>query len=254
MPASIGGLVSVVMPACNSEKLLAESVSSLAAQTFKNWELLIVDDASCDATLSIAERLSVEDPRIRCIHLDVNGGVAHARNVGMEAARGQYLAFLDSDDLWLPDKLAIQTEFMKRNDVGFTFTRYRSFNLNGYLGRALNIPDHIEYRDLLKGNVIGCLTVMIDREKIPSFKMPRIGHEDYVTWLKILKDGHVAYGIQEDLARYRVSSLSVSGNKKRSAAWTWKILREVEGLPLTTATWCFAHYSAKAVCKHIVHS
>jgi glycosyltransferase involved in cell wall biosynthesis len=240
------------MPAYNGERFLADSVASLTAQTFDGWELVIVDDASRDATHSMAKDLSSEDSRIRCIHLDTNGGVANARNVGMRAARGQYLAFLDSDDLWLPRKLEIQLGFMKRNNAGFCFGRYRPFDGNGYVGRSVKIPDSIEYKDLLKGNVIGCLTVMIDRNKIPSFTMPGIGHEDYATWLKVLKEGHVAYGIQEDLARYRVSPVSVSGNKKRSATWTWTILREEERLPLTAATWCFAQYSVKAAYKHLL--
>lgn len=243
-------MVSVVMPAYNSERFLAESVGSVTAQTFENWELLIVNDASVDGTSAIAERLAGRDPRIRVIHLDENRGVANARNEGMNAAKGQYLAFLDSDDLWLPKKLETQLGFMRQKDIAFSFTSYRAFGPNGNVGGSIRIPDAVEYEDLLKGNVIGCLTVMIDRDRIAPFAMPNIGHEDYAAWLQILRAGHVAYGLQEDLARYRVSSGSVSGNKKRCAAWTWNIYRQREQMPLSKAVRCFAQYSIRGVFKH----
>ena len=244
--------MSIVMPAYNSEKLLGESVASVMAQTYREWELLIVDDASEDGTASIAERLAREDSRVRLIRLEQNGGVANARNVGMQAALGRYLAFLDSDDLWLPEKLEMQLGFMKEKEAGFSFTSYRFLAPMGTLGKPVSVPDKVGYAELLKGNAIGCLTVMIDREKIPPFAMPAIGHEDYVAWLSVLKKGHTAWGLQKDLARYRVSAKSVSGDKKRSAAWTWSIYREVEGLTFTKAAWCFAHYSMKAVRKHFI--
>jgi teichuronic acid biosynthesis glycosyltransferase TuaG len=164
----------------------------------------------------------------------------------MRAARGQYLAFLDSDDLWLPSKLSAQTEFMQRHGVGFCFTRYRRLKPGGQLGAAVRIPDQLRYHDLLKGNVIGCLTVMIDRNKVPAFTMHSIGHEDYLAWLQILKNGITAWGLQEDLARYRVSAESTSGNKQRSALWTWQILRRYEGLTLHKSMICFLRYFLRA--------
>jgi teichuronic acid biosynthesis glycosyltransferase TuaG len=245
------GLVSVIMPAYNKRDTLRESVESVIHQTFRNWQLVIVDDASNDDTLAAAQQLALENSRIQVIHLPRNRGVANARNIGMERALGQYIAFLDSDDLWEPEKLQIQVEFMTQQNIGFSFTRYQRFGRNGYYKRGLRIPDRVDYDHLLKGNVIGCLTVMIDREIIPSFSMPEIGHEDYAAWLNILRSGHAAWGIQKDLARYRVSSASVSSHKGRSAGWTWRIYRQIEKLPLLRSMWCFSLYSARALLTRL---
>lgn len=245
------GLVSVVMPAHNAEKFLSDSIRSVVAQSFPQWELLVVDDASTDETFAVASEFAKVDGRIRLVRLDKNGGVAHARNVGIELARGQFLAFLDSDDLWLPHKLEVQISFMKEKGAAFSFSSYRRLAPDGSLSSELRVPFEVTYQQLLKGNVIGCLTVVIDRMQIPLVAMEKLGHEDYVAWLSILRQGYVAHGIQTDLARYRLSSSSVSGDKKRSAMWTWKIYREIEKLPLPVAIWCFANYSLKAVLNRI---
>jgi teichuronic acid biosynthesis glycosyltransferase TuaG len=249
------GLVSIVMPAYNSEEWLGDAVESVFAQTFELWELLIVADTSRDRTLDVARRRAVDDQRIRVIHLEDHGGRANARDVGMDAARGRYLAFLDSDDRWLPEKLQEQTEFMSRNDIGFSFTGYRHFRADGYLGPVIGVPEKIGYQALLKGNVIGNLTVMIDRQKIqiPAFRERAAEHEDYVAWLRILRRGEIAWGLQRDLARYRVSPGQCSANKRRQAACVWKLYREIEWLPLPKAAWCFAHYSIKGISKHFFH-
>jgi teichuronic acid biosynthesis glycosyltransferase TuaG len=245
-------LVSIVMPAYNSEQWLANAIESVVAQVFRAWELLIVADTSRDRTLEIARRRAADDPRIRVIHVERHGGRAHARNLGMNAARGRFLAFLDSDDRWMPEKLGEQTEFMNRYDIGFSFTGYRHFRADGYLGPVVRVPQKIDYQALLKGNVIGNLTVMIDREKIriPDFRERITEHEDYRAWLDILRRGEIAFGLQRDLARYRVSHEQSSANKSHQAACVWKLYREVERLPLPKAAWCFAHYSCKGFSKH----
>jgi teichuronic acid biosynthesis glycosyltransferase TuaG len=206
------------------------------AQTYSNWELIIVDDASRDGTLELARQFASADPRIRILPLEQNVGVAEARNRGIGASRGQYLAFLDSDDLWLPSKLQTQIDFMRSGGAGFSFAQYRRIGRDGFLSNPVKVP-----------RSIGCLTVAIDRYQIPEVSMPKIKHEDYVTWLKILKRGHIAYGIPQDLARYRVTSSSVSSDKRRSAGWTWNIYRRVEGLSLLKSAWCFLHYTARAI-------
>jgi teichuronic acid biosynthesis glycosyltransferase TuaG len=247
-------LVSIVMPAYNSEEWLGDAVESVFAQTSTAWELLIVADTSQDQTLEVARQRAVHDPRIRVIHLEDHGGRANARNAGMDAARGRYLAFLDSDDRWMPEKLQEQTEFMSRNDIGFSFTGYRHFRTDGYLGPLIGVPAKIGYNALLKGNVIGNLTVMIDRHKISPFREQRMGeHEDYIAWLHILRRGEIAWGLQRDLARYRVSPGQHSANKRHQAASVWKVYREIEWLPFPKAAWCFAHYSIKGVSKHFLH-
>jgi teichuronic acid biosynthesis glycosyltransferase TuaG len=246
-PHRIPGMVSVIMPAFNCAGFVAESIGSVIAQTYRSWELLVVDDASSDNTPLVARSIAAKEPRVRVMSLAENGGVANARNVGMENACGQYLAFLDSDDLWLPKKLEAQTEFMRDHQIGFSFSRYRRIEPDGCVGRVIRIPSRVEYDDLLKGNLIGCLTVMIDCDKVGPFNMPPIRHEDYAAWLSILKKGHVAYGLQEDLARYRVCSSSLTGNKLRSAAWTWRIYRQREQLSFLKALWCFAFYTARSI-------
>jgi teichuronic acid biosynthesis glycosyltransferase TuaG len=247
MSAWKSGLVSIVMPAHNSQASLGESVQSVLAQTYKDWELIIVDDASRDGTLTLARQFASDDPRIRVLPLEQNVGVAEARNRGISAARGQYLAFLDSDDMWLPIKLETQIGFMGSTGAGFSFAQYRRIDRDGSLSNPVKIPRSVSYEGLLRGNSIGCLTVAIDRYQIPEISMPQIKHEDYVTWLKILKRGHIAYGIPQDLARYRVTSSSVSSDKRRSASWTWNIYRRVEGLSLIKSAWCFLHYTARAI-------
>lgn len=241
------GLVSVVMPAHNSQGSLSESVESVLAQTCRDWELIIVDDASRDGTLELARQLASSDPRIRVLPLEQNVGVAEARNRGIGAALGQYLAFLDSDDLWLPNKLQVQIDFMRSSGAAFSFAQYRRIGRDGSLSNPVKVPRSVDYEGLLRGNSIGCLTVVIDRFQIPEVAMPKIKHEDYVTWLKILRQGHIAYGIPQDLARYRVTSSSVSSDKRRSASWTWNIYRRVEGLSLLKSAWCFLHYTARAI-------
>lgn len=253
MPEWDSNLVSVIMPAYNCQAFLKDSVSSVIAQSYPGWELLIVNDASKDDSLAVARELAASDARIRVIDLEKNGGVANARNVGLKAARGRYVAFLDSDDLWLPDKLKTQLEFMQQSGAAFTFAQYRRFSPAGALSKPIPVPSVVNYKQLLRGNVIGCLTVVIDRTKIPDPSMPPIKHEDYVTWLRILRDGNIAHGISQDLARYRVASGSVSADKKRAAGWTWNIYRNIEGLSLVRSSWCFLNYFLHAIYVRCVH-
>lgn len=253
MPEWDSNLVSVIMPAYNCQAFLRDSVSSVIAQTYPDWELLIINDASTDDSLAVARELAASDARIRVIDLEKNGGVAQARNAGLKAARGRYVAFLDSDDLWLPEKLRTQLEFMQHSDAAFTFTQYRRFSPAGPLSKAISVPAVVDYKQLLRGNVIGCLTVVIDRTRIPDPSMPSIKHEDYVTWLRILRSGNVAHGISQDLARYRVAAGSVSADKKKAAAWTWNIYRNIEGLSLVRSIWCFLNYSLHAIYVRCAH-
>ncbi len=248
MPEWNSNLVSVIMPAYNCQAFLKESVSSVIEQTYPGWELLIVNDASTDDTLPIARRLAATDSRIRVISLEKNGGVANARNVGVAAANGRYVAFLDSDDLWLPEKLndadAFHAEFRCSVQPSLSTAASATTEISANLFPS---PEKVSYNQLLRGNVIGCLTVVIDRTKVPDPSMPAIRHEDYVTWLRILRSGNTAFGISQDLARYRVGSGSVSADKKRAAAWTWNIYRNIEGLSLARSSWFFLNYFVHAI-------
>lgn len=244
-------LVSVIMPAYNCADLIRQSIRSVIAQSYEDWELIIVNDNSSDDTARISRQFAEADPRVRVIDLENNGGPANARNTGMQHAMGKYLAFLDSDDLWLPCKLERQLDFMSRYRAAISFTAYRSFSSAEEPGPLISVPAQLEYHELLRGNAIGCLTVMIDRSMVDRFSMPDVGHEDFATWLQLLRRGHIALGLQEDLARYRVSSNSLSSKMGGTIVWTWSIYRELEGFSPVKALWFFGHQVVKAAIKHL---
>jgi glycosyltransferase involved in cell wall biosynthesis len=243
--------VSVIMPAYNAEKYIMESISSVIKQTYPLWELLIIDDGSQDATREIVKRYMQQDQRIKLIEMNKNIGVAQARNCGIENAKGEYIAFLDSDDIWLPQKLEWQIAFMQENSIGFSYTQYRQFEKNvEKSGKLINVEECIDYKLLLRGNAIGCLTVMINRAYIPRIYMPSCKHEDYATWLNILRTGIFAYGLKKDLARYRKTKNSLSRNKFKSLLWTWNIYREIEGLNVYWSIYYVIVYALKGIKKH----
>lgn len=244
-------MVSIITPAYNCEKYISNTITSVINQTYSCWEMIIINDFSTDETKKIISTYAMQDIRIKLVNLKCNSGVAEARNVGILLAKGRYIAFLDSDDLWLPTKLQKQLSFMQEKKAAFSYAQYRQFveNVNKP-SDLIDVCEEISYDDLLKGNIIGCLTVMIDREYIHQIVMPNQRHEDYITWLSILKQGFVAHGLKEDVARYRKTDGSLSGNKKRSALWTWKIYRNHERLSLIKSLYCFSCYIKKNIIKH----
>lgn len=246
-------LVSVITPSYNSSDYIKETIASVKEQTYRNWEMIIVDDCSTDHSSTIIQEQAEQDSRIQFFSTGANSGAAFARNMAIKEAKGKYVAFLDSDDLWLPDKLEKQVGFMERKDLAFSFTAYRVMNQQGMdTGKIVRIPSSIDYKGLLKNTIIGCLTVMINTEKIESFKMPDIRtRQDYATWLSVLKRGYKAYGLQEPLSRYRVSRGSISSNKLNVAKRNWYIYRQVEGLNAFYASWCFVNYVFHAMRKRI---
>ncbi len=230
-------LVSIIMPCYNMEAYVAQSIASVRAQTYTEWELLVVDDGSTDGSRKIVTELAKADTRIQPIFLETNSGIAAARNAGLHRAVGRYLAFLDSDDLWEPCKLAVQLTFMKERDAAFTYSSYYRVDESFNVIDTKKVPAQLSYPELLKKNEIGCLSVIIDRQKTGDFQMPDIRHEDYATWLFLLRTtGLTACGIQQPLARYLVRGGSVSRNKGKSMAWVYRIYRSQEGMsPLTAA-------------------
>jgi teichuronic acid biosynthesis glycosyltransferase TuaG len=246
-------LVSIITPAYNASQYIAETVRSVLKQTFANWEMIIVDDCSTDDTREKVKTLGAEDRRIRLVCLEENGGAAVSRNRALRLARGRYIAFLDSDDCWKPEKLEKQLSFMKENDYAFTFTAYELMTQEGeFLNKQVWAPEQLSYSDLLKNTIIGCLTVMIDREKTGPFQMPNIRtRQDLATWLAILKQGHNAYGLNELLAEYRTGNPSISKNKWKAIKMNWFVYRKVEKLNVVKAFWCFSHYAVHAVAKRL---
>jgi teichuronic acid biosynthesis glycosyltransferase TuaG len=236
-------LVSVITPAYNSAKYMKQAINSVQQQTFQNWEMIIVDDGSHDNTCEIVKNLMVNDTRIRLIATKQNRGVADARNRALLEAKGRFIAFLDSDDYWMPTKLAKQLNFMTEKSIGFSFCGYRQISMDGTLcGLQVNVPESITYSDLLKKNIIGCLTVMLDRQIVGEFSMRKERHEDYILWLSLLKSGHKAYGLNEDLARYRIVSNSITSNKLKSAIWVWLVYRKSEHLNYFLSLFYFINY------------
>ena len=247
----IDTLVSIVTPAYKASAWISETIASARAQTYPHWEMLIVDDCSPDNTAAIVEREAAEDGRIKLIRRPRNGGPSAARNSALEAAQGRWIAFLDSDDLWLPEKLEKQLDFQQRNGAVLTFTEFRRIAADGSkVGQLVKIPDRLSYRQLLGNTAIATSTALVDRARSGPFRMTHTYCHDFACWLDILRSGSVAHGLHEDLMRYRVVSGSFSRNKLRSAQEVWKFYRRMERLDVLRSGWYFVHWATNAVRKY----
>ncbi|XQY91536.1 teichuronic acid biosynthesis protein TuaG [Metabacillus sp. HB246100] len=246
-------LVSIITPTYNGERYILDTINSVFSQTFENWEMLIVDDYSTDRTRDILEEYSKRDKRIKPVYLKENQGAAVARNTALRHAQGKYIAFLDGDDKWYPEKLSKQLDFMEKHDIAFSYTEYDLMDEKGMsLGSIVTVPKTIDYHGLLKNTIIGCLTVMINKEKTGYFEMPNIRtRQDFALWLSILKKGFLAYGMQETLSTYRLVPGSISSNKIKAAKKTWYVYRKVERLSILYSTWCFINYAFQAIKKRL---
>jgi len=243
-------LVSVVTPAWNAAGFVEETIRSVQAQTMPDWEMLVVDDCSTDDTAAVVERLAADDPRVRLVRQPRNAGPAMARQAALDRAGGRFVAFLDSDDLWLPHKLERQIAFAQAMRAALSYTAFRRIGETGSpVGRLIAVPARLDYRTLLKNTSIATLTALVDREVSGPIAMKDEPYDDFCLWLSILAHGHVAHGLDEDLARYRVRGGSVSSRPLRSAGWAWNIYRNVERLSLPRAAWCLGHWGARAWLK-----
>ena len=219
-------LVSVITAAYNCEKTIGETIESVLSQTYSNWEMIIVNDCSQDNTNVIVETYIEKDNRIKLINLSQNSGAAKARNTAIKNASGRFLAILDADDLWKEKKLELQLEFMLCNNYAFTFTSYEIFRESTDIKRTLfKAPKYIRYKQYLRNTIIGNLTVIIDKEKISDFHMINGHLEDVLTWMYFLNKGYTAYGLENNLASYRVSAASKSGNKLKNARRYYECLK-----------------------------
>jgi teichuronic acid biosynthesis glycosyltransferase TuaG len=253
MKYSTAAAVSIITPTYNAARFITETINCVKEQTFTNWEMIIVDDCSLDNTVGIVKKEIDKDHRIKIIELKENRGPANARNRAIAASNGNYLAFLDSDDLWHPQKLERQLLFMENNNLTFSYTDYRIMTEDGKITDVVfHVPAKIEYKELLKNTMIGTLTVMLDKRKAGKVQMPlnRDCSEDYGLWLSILSRGITAYGLNEELAIYRKCDHSLSSNKLVSARKTWNTYRKVEKINIPSALWYFANYSFNALKKH----
>lgn len=243
-------LISIIMPSFNSEKYISHAIISVVSQTFQDWELIVVDDNSTDSSIEVISEFCRKDSRIKLTKLAKNSGAAVARNKAIETAKGRYIAFLDSDDQWLPTKLEEQLKFMQDNGYAFSYTAYNKVNSNGDILSEMGVPYKLQYSDLLKKCEIGCLTAMYDTSKLGKIYMPSIRkRQDLGLWLKILKNTPYAYGLNKVLASYTLRNDSISSNKRQAAAYTWRLYRDVEQLPLYKAIYYFSYYAINGVLR-----
>ena len=246
-------LVSVITPFYNSSNFIKECILSVIAQTYTNWEMIIIDDCSQKKHKNILDLLCKGNSKIKILSLSKNIGSAGARNIGISKAKGRYIAFLDSDDLWHSKKLENQISFMKNSDIAFSYTTYQSISENRkQVYSIIKAPIMMNYHTYLKNTVIGCLTVIIDRKKTGFFEMPNIrSSHDMALWLHIMKSGFNAYGLDENLASYRIVSNSNTSNKIKAAKDVWLVYRKIEKLSFFYSLRCFMSYIFYAFKKRI---
>ena len=248
-------LVSIVVPVYNAERFIRDTIASVQAQTYADWELILVDDVSKDDSVSIIKSLQKSDKRIKLIQSKKNQGAALSRNIGTKNAKGQYLAFLDADDLWDEAKLEKQVQFMQDNNYTFTFTDYEFADEQGKsTGKRAHMPTTITYRQSLKNHTIWTSTVMLDLEQIPReiAYMPDVRRgQDTATWWQILRHIDTAYSIDEVLSYYRRTNNSLSSNKLKAMKRTWYLFRGVEKLSVPRSMYNFGWYAFNAVRKRI---
>ena len=224
-------LVSIIMPAYNSARFISETVKSIQAQTFTDWELLITDDCSTDDTALTINELAASDSRIKLEVLDKNSGCAVARNHSLQRATGRYIAFCDSDDRWVPEKLEKQIAFMQEKKCGFSYTAYFKCDEDGKPYRIVECRKSIDLRRIRKSNEIPCLTAMYDTEIVGKVYSPELRiAQDWAQWYKVLEKCNVAYGMQEPLACYIVRRGSLSKKKKDNVTYNQKVLTDVMGM------------------------
>ena len=248
--------VSVIMPTYNCAKFIGASLDSVIAQTMTDWEVQIVDDCSTDDTCAVLRPYLEQYPQIHYYCLPQNGGPAAARTEALKRAAGKYIAFLDSDDLWAPDKLEKQIAFMERENVPFSCTAYEQMDENCESLHVLCIPPRrTSYNKMLRlSNPIGNLTVMYDQEKLGRYAVPPIKkRNDFALWLRILRDTPYCAGMEENLGRYRIRTNSVSSNKLGQAKYHWQLYREIEQLSMVKSCWamlCWAFVKGTGIGLH----
>lgn len=248
--------ISIVVPVYNAAKYIEQTVSMVQKQTYTDWELILVEDCSKDESRKVLQNLenSLRDSRIRVIYKEKNEGAAKARNTGVMAATGEYLAFLDADDIWKETKLEKELAFMKQKDVAFVFTSYEFGDEQGNgTGKFVNVPDTLNYKQALSRTVIFTSTTLFDLKKLGKelVTMPVVPSEDSATWWQILRAGYTAYGFQEVTTVYRRPPKSLSSNKGKAIQRIWYLYRKVERLSLPVSIFCFIGWAVRATLRRL---
>jgi glycosyltransferase involved in cell wall biosynthesis len=244
-------LISIITANYNGEKFIAQTIESVLNQSYQNWEMIIIDDCSNDKSIEIIKKYQLLDSRIKLIALEKNSGAAVARNYGIDKVKGDFIAFLDGDDLWKEDKLEKQITFMEKNNYPFTFSAYDIISEKNRKITTFNPPKKVNYNDLLKTCSIGCLTVIYNVKYFGKMYMPNIlKGQDYCLWLNLLKKVDYAYSFPEPLTKYRILQNSISRNKFKKAYYQWYIYQKVEKLNFFKSVYYFTHYAFYGYIKN----
>lgn len=247
--------VSIIMPSFNSEKYVLDAIISVQNQTYKNWEMIIVDDCSNDNTINIISEVIANDNRIRLYRQERNLGAGAARTRALGLINGRFIAYLDADDIWYPDKLSKQISFMLKNNIGFSCTSYEVIDNDGNkLNKQIYMLPKVDYIGFLTNNLLQTVGIMVD-SKIVNKKyliMPNLRRrQDAATWLQILKAQYYCYGMEEILAQYRRTQGSLSSNKFKAVKGVWYLYRKIEHLSFSFSCYCFIRYAYLAIWKRI---
>lgn len=248
------GLVSIITPVYNAAAFIEETIQSVIKQTYKNWELILVNDQSTDNSIVLIQSYLNAYPQIKLINLVENSGAAVARNKGISYAKGEFIAFVDSDDVWHPNKLSKQIQFMQNNHYSFTYTDLALVDEQGEtLKSQVGVAASFTYTQLLKNTAIACSTVVINRNLIGDFRMPNVRKgQDTATWLMLMRERQLtAYGVQEVLNYYRQVQGSISSDRIGALKRTWNTYRNLENLPLPKALYYFSFYLVNAILRRL---
>lgn len=246
--------VTIIMPCHNSEKTINKSIESVLNQSYKNWKLLVIDDCSIDMSRDIVLKYCNLDSRVELISLKKWSGVAAARNIGLERADTTYIAFLDSDDVWVHKKLEVQLDFMRSNGTDITFSAYSRVNENGVILGQIMPPEKITIKNILRSNYIGNSTAVIVREKLKSLRFKSIGNEDHLFWIDLLTEiGRPVFSTPSDepLVEYLVRSNSLSGNKFKSMSYEWNIYKNELNFGFVKSAYYMLNYLYYGILKRI---
>ena len=247
----VNGLISIIMAAYNAEKTIELAIRSIQSQTYSRWELLVIDDCSSDSTANLVASLAVSDSRIHLLNNISNSGVSITRKKGMESAKGEWIAVLDSDDMWAPEKLEKQLALAHKTGAELIFTGSSFIDNNGNpIDWELHVPEKLSYCELLKQNLVSNSSVLVKTYLYRQFYA--IGdemHEDFAIWLGITKSGRDAYGLDEPLLIYRLANGSKSSNKIKAAKMNWNTYRYI-GLSPIVATYYMCWYVIKGLIKY----